>query len=465
MAEAGRRREQSAAGLHVLRAQMLGSFKAMVPGFIVVCIMALVPWPAGSSLLHLRAPAQCMILTSFVNMALPAAAARCSDEDLERNARVVGYATLAVRLCVHVVAIAFYQETSVFLKFVGVFMPVSASSSCSSPAPFKVFIVVQSLLSLVHFGGDLERDGAWLLASVVLSVVSLDRLRQQAAQKELRTQLVAACERERIAETTTKDIFGRLCDATASLSADGHITESSPQLPALLGMLSRNLQGRLFATLFHSSEPRESVDFSKPTTTEPSRVRHQQVRLADAYGQPIRVHIFHTTFVHVDSSSTTVLGIAEAWSPPSAEGTRSRRDGSSHAGSRQGERQEGQGAARPGPPAAGAAPPAAGASRGPSHARASSRARSLPAEREPQDADLARFWAGVASASRSAGHSRTPSRARSQSGGQEREGAASPRRFWLPDPQPAQSSTRPGATRSTQRLSRRGDPQPVPQAD
>jgi len=456
MAEAGRRREQSAAGLHVLRAQMLGSFKAMVPGFIVVCIMALVPWPAGSSLLHLRGPTRCMLLTSFVNMVLPAVAGHCSDANLERNARVVGCATLAVRLCVHVVAIVFYQDASIFLKFVGVFMPVPASSSCSSPEPFKVFLVLQTLLSLVHFGGDLERNGAWLLASAMVSIFSLDRVRQQAMQKELRAQLVAAIELDCIVETTTKDVFGQLCDATASLSADGHITESSPQLPALLGMLSRSLQGRLFASLLHRSEPRESADFSEPEAAAPGSVRHRQVRLADAYGQPIRVHIFHATLAHLDGTPTTVLGISEAWSPPSGEGTRSHRDGLGHASGREGG-QEGQGTAPQGPPAAGAVPPTARASRGPSHARVSSRVRSLPGEREARDADLAPFRAGIAS--------RTPSRARSQSGGQEREGAASPRRFWLPDPQPAQSSTRPGATRSTQRLSRRGDPQPVPQAD
>uniref|UniRef100_A0A7S4V6S4 Uncharacterized protein n=1 Tax=Alexandrium monilatum TaxID=311494 RepID=A0A7S4V6S4_9DINO len=213
-------------------------------------------------------------------------------------------------------------------------------------------------------------------------------------------------------------------------------------------MMCGNLQCRLFASLCHRGEAQELAGFPGTAAGEPGKVQHQQVQLADIYGQPVRVHVFSTFFARLDGTSNTVLGISETWSPPkakdSSEGTLRRGDGSSHAASRR-EQRDGNDATAPGrSSAAGAAEPPAAGARG--------HARGRRDERESGSAGFAKFWEAVAS-----NHTRARSRARSephQPGGE----AAAPERLWAgprAGPSSRPTASRPGTSPSPQILARR----------
>uniref|UniRef100_A0A7S4VYS1 PAS domain-containing protein n=1 Tax=Alexandrium monilatum TaxID=311494 RepID=A0A7S4VYS1_9DINO len=457
MAEAISGKDLSTCEEQVLRSQIDGSFKAnLILSPIAVVMRCASSFPIGSVLAHMREPATFIVIVAIACTSFTAVAKHSSSASLKRNAAIVSYTTLGVRLVLHAITVVFDGDTHLFLKLMGVFQPVSASKVCSSPADFGVFLVLQNLLVLVHFGCDWERTGAWIVASFVISVFCLDAVRQQAVQRRLRIQLASTCaELEQVAEAATKEVFGRLCDASASLSADGHIIEASPQLPSLLGTMCGNLQGRLFASLCHRSEAQELAGFPGTAAGEPGKVQHQQVQLADIYGQPVSVHVFYTTFVRLNSLSTTVLGISETWCPSAALAR-----GPSHAQSRWGEGDGGD-----------AAPEEsmAGFSRVPSRTSARSRARNPWEARDGLDAapDLAaprrpsRIW--------------VPSRTRSRPDKQD-EDEITVERLWAGTEAPvtrplslleASSFESPGPSRRTPAQQRRlqSSAQTLPRAD
>jgi len=450
MAETRCSEDQTTAEDIVLGAQAQGAVRSMVPMCILMLALVVAPcFPAGARVSHLQEPAAYMGSLAFACMTFAVLVGRSSDASHERNATVMSFATLGMRLAVHVVTIVFDRDSHTFLKSVAFCLPVSAAKSCSSPALFRAFLVLHNLLVWVRFWGDLERGATWIVVTVLVSVLSHDNVQQAALQRDLRTELASAyIELERVSEATTRDIFERLCDASAVVSADGSLSEFSPQLPSLLGKVASSLPGRLFGSLLHRDEPPESGSFS--AATEPGRVQHRQVRLADAYGQPVPVHVLHATFVRLDRGPTTILGISETWTPPKAkcagEGARSRLDGDeSPKASRESSRSRARRAEWEGR--------AAG---GPS---ASSRSR---------DADLERLWAGVAKAAGAACHTRASSRAHSQPCPREGEDPAPVRRRAAVTPPAAAPLSRPEASRSeasrTGRPRRRGDAQFVPQA-
>uniref|UniRef100_A0A7S4RFF6 PAS domain-containing protein n=1 Tax=Alexandrium monilatum TaxID=311494 RepID=A0A7S4RFF6_9DINO len=413
MAEAISGKDLSTCEEQVLRSQIDGSFKAnLILSPIAVVMRCASSFPIGSVLAHMREASTYIALVAVACTSFTAMAKHSPSASLKHNAAIVSYATLGVRLVLHAISVLLDGDAHLFLKMIGVLQPVSASKVCSSPTEFGVFLVLQNLLVLVHFGCDWERTGAWIVASFVISVFCLDAVRQQAVQRRLRIQLASTCaELEQVAEAATKEVFGRLCDASASLSADGHIIEASPQLPSLLGTMCGNLQGRLFASLCHRSEAQELAGFPGTAAGEPGKVQHQQVQLADIYGQPVSVHVFYTTFVRLNNVPTTVLGISETWCPSAALAR-----GPSHAQSRRGEgdgdaalegslagfsrvpsrtrarsRARNQWDARDGLRAA----PDLAAPRRPSRTRVPSRTRSGPDEWYEDEITLERLWAGT----------------------------------------------------------------------
>uniref|UniRef100_A0A7S4RDS8 PAS domain-containing protein n=1 Tax=Alexandrium monilatum TaxID=311494 RepID=A0A7S4RDS8_9DINO len=441
MAEANRDKTLQKAEERILRMRIADAFRTNV--FLLFVLLALRFAPdmtALSGVPNFREVITMIMCVHAGSLAATGAATLSDDANVARNARLVMLAGLGQRLVGHALLIYSNGSGQWFLKTLGSLTPMSAAKVCDTPATFRAYMLLQNLLVLADSWRDHESGWAFVAISLYVGAHSHDVVRHYAAQAELRAQLLSANIERRIAEETTKNIFQRLCDAFVSLSADGRIAGPSPQLSALLGMTS-NLQGRPFAGLLSSSEEKGVADFSGALAGEPGEIRHRQVKLADAYGQPVSVHIFHTTFgAQHEQPSTTALGIMETWAPKSSAGR-----------SRRGE-EEGQDAASSSRASAGAAGHGGEALQRPS------RSRSRRSEREDRDGPLARLWrdVGRSLASPAPSHGREPSRPRSRQDEREDSSGTAERRR-LAEASPSASRASSHSKNPSRARSRRGE--------
>jgi len=245
--------------------------------------------------------------------------------ELESRVRHAENMCLVVRLLMHVVCIAFDGDASfVFLKLVSLWIhPLSAAKETRSALSFKVYLAIHNAMVIARFRDDWRGGVPWIVCTLVLDRTLLDwHVIKQESRRSKRELAVAHESLEQAAEVTTKELFERFCDATATLDADLSISEPATQLAAMLGKQG-DMMGRAFGSLMDGEDLKTFSDHMElvkqdleENAADPAHTESVQVRLLDAWGKPVSVHVFHAGFRSRDKKPVYFLGISEAWRPP-----------------------------------------------------------------------------------------------------------------------------------------------------
>lgn len=120
-------------------------------------------------------------------------------------------------------------------------------------------------------------------------------------------------------ETTAKNLLAALCDAVVHLSSNLSMSDSSPQLKALL-LHARHLKGHSFVDLLEESD-RPRFEESMETVSRRACARAAadevipavllHVHMRDTLGTRISVQLFAAALLEVDGSSGFLVGIRE----------------------------------------------------------------------------------------------------------------------------------------------------------
>lgn len=256
-------------------------------------------------------------------------AERAPRAELHRRLDMAKRVCLAVRLLEHIVCIAYDGDGSyTFLKIVSLwFLPLSAAKESNQLGSFRVYLALHNILVLFRFMGDLQGGAPWVFGTLVVDRMLLDLVGNQQECTCLREQVgLAHAELERLAEITTKQLFRRFCDATATLTSELHIAESTPQLAAMLGLQDSSMKGRDFSALVDAEDVSRFQEHlatlqyvSEDSGVGPKNAELPesiQVTLLDAYASPVPVHVFHASFRSLDGKHRFFVGVSETWQPP-----------------------------------------------------------------------------------------------------------------------------------------------------
>mmetsp|Transcript_130406 Transcript_130406/g.254057 ORF Transcript_130406/g.254057 Transcript_130406/m.254057 type:complete len:421 (+) Transcript_130406:69-1331(+) len=233
---------------------------------------------------------------------------------------------LVARLLMHVVCIAYDGDhTHLFLKVISLwFLPLSAAKETTTYGSFKVYLVCHTILVLARFWGNWEVGPPWVFGTVIVARMLLDLVHSKhSGYKSCEELAHAHAKLKQMAEVTTRKIFERFCDATALLNTDLCIAEAAPGLATLLGISAPSIKGRPFASLvdsedlgtFHEYMELARAQLNGSNEIEPCETS-VKVKLLDAYGTPVPVHLIHACFSHLARGPIYVVGLSETWKPP-----------------------------------------------------------------------------------------------------------------------------------------------------
>jgi len=305
-----------------------------------VCYFALAMQPVVDGLDHLRLPMLLFGSLSLGCVLMRHFASRCDVSDLKRRLQHAEMVCLVARSLMHCVCIFFDGDSShIFLKLISLwFLPLSAAKESMTVESFQVYLGLHNILVLLRFWSDLQQNAAWVFGTLVVDRMLLDLSASRHEGHEMRDELARRnIEIEQLAEDTTKRLFQRFCDATATLSEDMHIAEPAPQLAAMLGINETTIKGRSFTSLIDSEDlpsftshvesircTHKDVDEAPADDVRPRVYDHFpesiQVKLLDAFAKPVPVHVFHASFIGLNDKRVYFVGLSETWRPPKTKG-------------------------------------------------------------------------------------------------------------------------------------------------
>mmetsp|Transcript_45985 Transcript_45985/g.132611 ORF Transcript_45985/g.132611 Transcript_45985/m.132611 type:complete len:430 (+) Transcript_45985:53-1342(+) len=315
--------------------------------------LALQPFVDGLD--HFRVPMLLFGSLSLICVLVRYIASRTADADIKCRLQHAETVCLIARLVMHGVCVAYDGDSShVFLKLISLwFLPLSAAKESMTVDSFKIYLVFHNLLVLQRFWHNMGECAAWVFGTLVVDRMLLDLSHARHEGDRMREELARAnIEIEQLAEETTKRLFQRFCDATATLNAEMQITEPAPQLAAMLGISEANMKGRSFMSLIDGEDMdnfRGHVDALKSAHSEapapsweeesgsirPRAVDHHpesiQVKLLDAFAKPVPVHVFHASFHGLDNKRVYFIGLSETWRPPRS--SKAKKDANKRVGS------------------------------------------------------------------------------------------------------------------------------------
>uniref|UniRef100_A0A7S0A465 Uncharacterized protein n=1 Tax=Pyrodinium bahamense TaxID=73915 RepID=A0A7S0A465_9DINO len=317
-----------------LRQQALVYINSSLPSILLYLMLALQPF---DRLAHLRWAMLIVGTLTCINAMVTKIAVRGGEAGVEHRVELAEHTCLVVRLVSHLTCITFDGDsTHTFLKLVSLCIhPLSSAKESNSPHSFKMYLVLHNLLVLLRFWNNLEGGAPWIVWTLVMDRMLLDWVHAKSEQMQTREELaVAHVELGELAEATTKKLFERFCDCTATLTDDFRIDEPAPQLAAMLGLQERQMVGRAFCSLLDFADLKCFLDHmelvAKEADARPDERVHSesiQVNLLDVYAQPVSVHIFSACFHDLDKKPTFYVGMSETWRPSRS---RSKRQMHSH---------------------------------------------------------------------------------------------------------------------------------------
>eukprot|EP00931_Biecheleriopsis_adriatica_P067208 TRINITY_DN41393_c0_g1_i1.p1 TRINITY_DN41393_c0_g1~~TRINITY_DN41393_c0_g1_i1.p1 ORF type:complete len:378 (+),score=61.91 TRINITY_DN41393_c0_g1_i1:104-1237(+) len=201
-------------------------------------------------------------------------------------------------------------------------VPVSLAGSAKSVKAWRICIAIHFAAAALCLGlrGQLHTNLGQMLVVLAFVDLTLDDVarariieRETAREREQSHDLL-----KNAAKLTVNKMFEDFCDASVELDSEGFITEAAPRLAALLGA-SQIMPGRNMESLIHKEDVEDfrlymTELLHQKRTGETHMERHSySVRLQDAFGQPIPVHLFHTPLPFWKDGETISLGILEAW--------------------------------------------------------------------------------------------------------------------------------------------------------
>mmetsp|Transcript_142239 Transcript_142239/g.361180 ORF Transcript_142239/g.361180 Transcript_142239/m.361180 type:complete len:423 (-) Transcript_142239:144-1412(-) len=316
-----------------IRQQIRKYSHSVIPIIVLFFGLSLQPW--SEDLSHLRWPGFLIgALVSICAVALRLAE-RSEKDELQGSVLWTEHLCLVMRIFIHIICIAFDGDSSfVFLKMVSLWwLPFGFPKACDAVQPFRSYLVLHNVLVLMRFWNDFAGGAAWMVSTVVMDKMLLDHAYQEHAQYEMRKELALAhAQLEGAAEVTTKRLFSRFCDATATLDADLRISEPAPQLAALLGLNENTMKDRVFTSLIDGADLQDFIDHMEIVSSQAHKrpderevLDYFKATLLDAFAKPVSVHIFHASFRGLDGRINYFMGMSETWRPPKTKSSKSSR--------------------------------------------------------------------------------------------------------------------------------------------
>uniref|UniRef100_A0A7S2VRY1 PAS domain-containing protein n=1 Tax=Zooxanthella nutricula TaxID=1333877 RepID=A0A7S2VRY1_9DINO len=245
---------------------------------------------------------------------------------LRKSAIRQEYFDNALRLSVHALALAFYPENELLRMACTFHMPVEAARF--SRFYLKRFLAGNLALVFWRYRSDLFGEGlAYVVPALLMShlVLEISTMRQQSDAKSISLLKFHHRNHCKLAEDTIRNVVGCFCEASVALSPDLKLVEASPSLST---MLNRHAdKGKVFSDFIHKADAVKYRDFTTQIMREAScgafcqvpMVQSIRLHLETSLSTRVAANLYHAYFEDVNGKPMLLVGVCEAWTPPSRQ--------------------------------------------------------------------------------------------------------------------------------------------------